>query len=53
MVRNKVSGRCFRKVDWASLEGRIGGHTEVRLEKWAGLVSDGLLMPLEGIRTLF
>ena len=53
MVRSKISGRCFRKVDWASLEGRVGGNTEVRLEKWAGLVSGGLLMSLEGIRTLF
>ena len=53
VVRNKISGRCFRKVDWTSLEGRVGGNTEVKLEKWAGLVSDGLLMTLEGIRALF
>lgn len=44
---------CFRKVDWASLGGRVGGNMEVRLEKWAGLVRDGLPMPMEGVRTLF
>lgn len=53
MVRNKTSQVCFRKVDWASLGGRVGGNMEVRLEKQAGLVCDGLPMPMEGVRTLF